>query len=171
MKFLAKLGYLIRGTDAQPILSFIEEVNLKVDAIFLTHTHGDHIAYLDDLKSKLECSKVYVHQCELLDDCKPIVEGFRHSMGSLSLAAKHTHGHSIGGTTYIIDGLEKPIAIVGDAMFAGSMGGGMISYTDALQTNRDKVMTLPHDTIICPGHGPMTTIIEEKRNNPFFPEF
>ena len=159
------------GTDAQPILSFIEKANLRVEAVFLTHTHRDHIACLDDLKSKLECSKVYVHQCELLDDCEPIVEGFRHSMGSLSLVAKHTHGHSIGGTTYVIDGLEKPIAIVGDAMFAGSMGGGMVSYTDALQTNRDKVMTLPHDTILCPGHGPMTTIIEEKRNNPFFPEF
>ena len=159
------------GTNPKPILAFIEKANLRVEAVFLTHTHRDHIACLDDLKSKLECSKVYVHQCELFDECEPIEEGFRHSVGSLSLVAKHTHGHSIGGTTYVIDGLEKPIAIVGDAMFAGSMGGGMVSYTDALQTNRDKVMTLPHDTILCPGHGPMTTIIEEKRNNPFFPEF
>ena len=47
-----------------------------MEAVFLTHTHRDHIACLDDLKSKLECSKVYVHQCELLDDGEPIVEGF-----------------------------------------------------------------------------------------------
>ena len=73
--------------------------------------------------------------------------------------------------TYNINGLAKPIAIVGDAIFAGSMGGGMVSYTDALQTNRDKIMTLPNDTIIGPGHGPMTTVTEEKKNNPFFPEF
>ena len=159
------------GTDPKPILAFTEEANLRVEAVFLTHTHRDHVACLDDLKSKLECSKVYVHQCELFDECEPIEEGFRHSIGSLSLAAKHTHGHSIGGTTYVIDGLEKPIAIVGDAMFAGSMGGGMVSYTDALQTNRDKIMTLSDDTIICPGHGPMTTVTEEKKNNPFFPEF
>ena len=46
-------------------------------------------------------------------------------------------------------------------MFASSMGGGMVSYTDALQTNRDKIMTLPNDTIIGPGHGPMTTVTEE----------
>jgi len=77
----------------------------------------------------------------------------------------------LGGMTYVADGLERPIAIVGDAIFAGSMGGGMISYENALSTNREKIMTLPNETILCPGHGPMTTVGEEKRNNPFFPEF
>ena len=48
-----------------------------------------------------------------------------------ALQAKHTHGHSVGGITYIIDGVAKPVAVVGDAIFAGSMGGGMISYEDA----------------------------------------
>ena len=91
-------------------------------------------------------------------------------MNSLSLVAKHTHGHSVGGLTYIIDGLEKPVAVVGDAIFAGSMGGGMVSYTDALRTNREKIMSLADDTILCPGHGPLTTVREEKQNNPFFPE-
>ena len=71
----------------------------------------------------------------------------------------------------LIDGLERPIAIVGDAIFAGSMGGGMISYEDALRTNREKIMTLPDDTVLCPGHGPLTTVGREKKNNPFFPEF
>jgi len=71
----------------------------------------------------------------------------------------------------VIDGLDRPIAIVGDAIFAGSMGGGMVSYQDALQTNREKIMTLADDTVLCPGHGPMTTVGEEKKNNPFFPEF
>ena len=64
-----------------------------------------------------------------------------------------------------------PVAMVGDAIFAGSMGGGMISYENALQTNREKILSLSNETIICPGHGPMTTVIEEKKNNPFFPEF
>ena len=67
--------------------------------------------------------------------------------------------------------LLDPLAVVGDALFAGSMGGGMVSYQDALRTNREKIMTLPDETIICPGHGPMSTIAEEKQNNPFFPEF
>ena len=159
------------GTDALPIFAFIEEKKLKVDAIFLTHTHRDHVACLDDVLSQVKISKVYVHQLELFDDCEPIEEGFEYSKGSLSLQAKHTHGHSLGGMTYIIDGLENPVAVVGDAIFAGSMGGGMISYEDALRTNREKIMSLPDNTILCPGHGPLTTIAEEKENNPFFPEF
>ena len=159
------------GTDALQILDFIEEEKLKVDAVFLTHTHRDHIACLNDLLIQTRNPKVYVHQLELLDRCEPIEEGFQYTMDSLSLVAKHTHGHSVGGLTYVIDGLEKPIAVVGDAIFAGSMGGGMVSYEDALRTNREKIMTLPDDTILCPGHGPMTTVSEEKQNNPFFPEF
>ncbi len=158
------------GTDAQQILAFIEEEKLKVDAVFLTHTHRDHVACLNDLRIQSGNPKVYVHQLELLNGCDPIEEGFKHSMDSLSLVAKHTHGHSVGGLTYVIDGLEKPVAVVGDAIFAGSMGGGMVSYQDALQNNREKIMTLPGETIVCPGHGPMTTIDEERRHNPFFPE-
>jgi hydroxyacylglutathione hydrolase len=158
------------GTDAQPILAFIEEEKLKVDAIFLTHTHRDHISCLGDLCEKSGNPKVFVHQLELFDRCEPIDEGFRYNIDSLSLVAKHTHGHSVGGLSYVIDGLEKPIAVVGDAIFAGSMGGGMISYIDALRTNREKIMSLADDTILCPGHGPLTTVREEKQNNPFFPE-
>ena len=159
------------GPIAEPILSFIQEQALSVDAIFLTHTHRDHIACLNKLRMGAENPMVYVHELEPLDRCTSIMEGFSYTCGSLSLSALHTHGHALGGMTYVIDGFERPIAIVGDAIFAGSMGGGMISYVDALRTNRDKIMTLSDDTILCPGHGPMTTVGEEKRNNPFFPEF
>ena len=159
------------GPIAKPILSFIQEQELSVDAIFLTHTHRDHIACLDELRKCAENPSVYVHELEALDGCELITEGFSYSCGSISLKALHTHGHALGGMTYVIDGLERPIAIVGDAIFAGSMGGGMISYENALSTNREKIMTLPNETILCPGHGPMTTVGEEKRNNPFFPEF
>ena len=159
------------GTDAQLILKFIEEEKLKVDAIFLTHTHCDHIACLDDLSEKIEIPKVYVHKLELFEGCTPIQEGFKYSMNSLSLLAKNTYGHSAGGITFIVDGLLKPVGVVGDALFAGSMGGGMVSYGDALRTNREKIMSLPDETVLCPGHGPMTTVGEEKKHNPFFPEF
>jgi len=159
------------GPTAEPILLFIKEKELFVDAIFLTHTHRDHIACLDKLRLGVGNPSIYVHELEALDGCESITEGFSYACGSLSLNTLHSHGHTLGGMTYVIDGLDRPIAIVGDAIFAGSMGGGMISYKDALRTNREKIMTLADDTVLCPGHGPMTTIGEEKRNNPFFPEF
>jgi hydroxyacylglutathione hydrolase len=63
------------------------------------------------------------------------------------------------------------VAIVGDALFASSMGGGMVSFEDALATNRKEIFTLPDDAVIASGHGPLTTLAEEKAHNPFYPEF
>jgi len=159
------------GPTAEPILDFLTHESLSLDSIFLTHTHPDHIACLEELKQKTDCTSVFVHKLESLEGVESIEEGFEHVLGNLTLKALHTHGHSAGGVSYLIDGLEKPVAVVGDALFAGSMGGGMVSYADALKNNREKLMTLPDETIVCPGHGPMTTIGEEKRANPFFPEF
>ena len=76
--------------------------------------------------------------------------------------------HSKGAITYVISGLAMPVAIVGDAVFAGSMGGGGVSYEAALATNRKEILTLPDETILCPGHGPLTTVGEQKMHNPFF---
>jgi hydroxyacylglutathione hydrolase len=159
------------GPMVEPILDFLTQENLFLESIFLTHTHPDHIACLEELKQKTGNPPVFVHKLESLEGVESLEEGFEHILENLTLKALHTHGHSVGGVSYLIDGLEKPVAIVGDALFAGSMGGGMVSYTDALRNNREKLMTLPDETIVCPGHGPMTTIGEEKRANPFFPEF
>lgn len=159
------------GPVAQPITDFLKEKNLQVDAIFLTHSHRDHIACLEELRATVGNPPFFIHELELLDNCQAIKAGFNYRCGPLILEAKHTHGHSTGGMTYVLQGLRQPLAVVGDAIFAGSMGGGMISYTEALQTNRENIMTLASETILCPGHGPMTTVEEEKENNPFFPEF
>ena len=70
----------------------------------------------------------------------------KYSCGLLSLKTLHTHGHSKGGLTYLVEGLSQSVAgIVGDAVFAGSMGGGMISYQNALRTNKEKIMSLPRN--------------------------
>ena len=159
------------GTDAESILQFIEDRELIVGSIFLTHTHPDHVACLEELCIKTKSPSVFVHELESMTGLTPICEGFEYGSTSMSINTLHTHGHSVGGLTYCVQGLTSPIAIVGDAIFAGSMGGGMVSYQDALQTNREKIMTLPDETILCPGHGPMTTVGEEKMYNPFFPEF
>lgn len=159
------------GPQADPILKSLENKGLSLDGIFLTHTHPDHIACLDELRQKAGNPPVYVHELEGITDSNLITEGFKYHCGDLSMKALHTHGHSVGGTTFLVDGLKHPVAIVGDALFAGSMGGGMVSYENALRNNREKIMVLPDHTIVCPGHGPTTTIREEKTNNPFFPEF
>ena len=156
------------GPLAEPILGFLNKKRLTVNAIFLTHTHRDHIACLNDLRLGSGNPSVYVHELEAIDGCTSIREGFEYKADGLSLSALHTHGHALGGITYVIKGLGKPVAIVGDAVFAGSMGGGMISYTDALHTNREKILSLPEDTILCPGHGPLTKVVWEKKYNPFF---
>lgn len=158
------------GTDAEPLLAEIRARNLKVEAIFLTHQHGDHVADLPKLLSATG-APAYANRLEPHPSAEDIDEGYETQVGGLTIRALLTSGHSPGGTTFLVDDLASPLAVVGDALFAGSMGGGMVSYPDALRNNREKLMTLPDETIVCPGHGPITTIAEEKSFNPFFPEF
>ena len=162
------------GADVDDMLRFIEDRQLIVKSIYLTHTHGDHIAQLPRLVKEYPGATVHVHELERSEvrgvRAEAVDNAHVGAIGSLALVALHTHGHSKGGTTYLITGLERPVAIVGDALFAGSMGGGQVSFADALANNREKILTLPDDTILCPGHGPMSSVAEEKAHNPFFPE-
>ena len=155
------------GTNPQPVLEVLRKEQWKITAIFLTHTHGDHILELDLLKEKTG-APAYVRQEESLEGATPFVAGTRFSIGSLTVQTRATSGHSRGGTTYLISGLERGVAIVGDALFAGSMGGANHDYAEALRSNRDQIFSMPEDTILCPGHGPCTTVGQESRFNPFF---
>lgn len=156
------------GTDSTKLVDKAISAGITIDNIFITHTHNDHIADLDRLKAACEDVCVYSNEAEPWPGTHNFSEGDSFSIGNLSIKAFTTSGHSVGGTTYYIEGLDKPVAVVGDAMFAGSMGGGMISFADAWKNNQEKILTLPDETVICPGHGPVTTVGEEKRNNPFF---
>ena len=155
------------GADAREMLKRAAVEDLSFMMILLTHAHPDHIADLDGLCSGSGAS-VYVPENEPVAEAKIIGEGDEFELGSLKIETRLTSGHSPGGLTYIVGGLARPVAIVGDSMFAASMGGGAVSYEDALRNNLEKILTLPDDTIICPGHGPMTTVAKEKRENPFF---
>jgi glyoxylase-like metal-dependent hydrolase (beta-lactamase superfamily II) len=158
------------GTDALPIVDRVAELGFTPVAVFLTHTHPDHVAEADALRRRLGVP-VRSSVKEPWPGAEVFEPGARFAIGQLSVETRATWGHSTGGTTYLITGLEEPVAVVGDALFAGSMGGGMVSYADALRTNREEIFSLPDDAVICPGHGPMTTVGQEKRHNPFFPEF
>jgi len=155
------------GTDVTEMLDALHSHNLKLCAIFLTHTHGDHITDLDRLRRETGAT-AFVSARESLRGADPFEAGREFPCGRLRIETRLTWGHSRGGTTYVIHGLERPVAMVGDAMFAGSMGGGMVSYADALRTNREEILSLPPQTVLCPGHGPLTTVGEEQEHNPFF---
>jgi len=157
------------GMDCGPMLEMVRAKNLKLREIFLTHTHGDHTADIDRLQSETG-ARIYVSEREPLRGAESFEAGRAFTCGRLRIATRSTWGHSRGGATYVINGLEWPVAVVGDALFAGSMGGGMFSYADALRTNRAEIFTLPPETVLCPGHGPMTTVGWERAHNPFFAE-
>jgi len=158
------------GADCEPLLAIIREKGLHPEYILLTHTHADHIADLSKL-TKATGASVHGHKSEVSGRAKPLEWGDKFPLGNLTIEARQTSGHAIGGTTFFITGLKTPVAVVGDAIFAGSMGGGAISYADALRTNRANIFTLPDETVLCPGHGPLTTVGLEKKHNPFYPEF
>jgi hydroxyacylglutathione hydrolase len=155
------------GSDCSEMLEVIRDEQLTLRYIFLTHTHGDHIFDLDRLVEATG-APVYVGAHEPLEGARPVGEGEHFRVGHLEIHCCLTSGHSRGGITYVLHGLQRPVAIAGDSIFAASMGGGMVSYEDALRNNREKILTLSDETVICPGHGPMTSVAEEKEHNPFF---
>jgi glyoxylase-like metal-dependent hydrolase (beta-lactamase superfamily II) len=161
------------GTTPAPILAVVKENKLRVELLLITHTHGDHIACFAELREQLGQPRSYVSSHGTLVGAEPVSEGTTLSVGSLHLEVRRTSGHAACGLTYVVRGLAQPVAVVGDALFAGSMGGARSTgaYAEALATNRAQIFSLPDETVIGPGHGPRTTVGQEKANNPFFPEF
>ena len=156
------------GADASDLLAQVRELGLSIRHVLLTHTHGDHIFDLDRIVEKTGAT-AHTPAAEPLAGALPVEPGAVFSCGALRIEARRTSGHAVGGTSYVVNGLEVPLAVVGDALFARSMGGPQISYADCLSTNRAAIFTLPDATVLAPGHGPLTTVGTEKRWNPFFP--
>jgi hydroxyacylglutathione hydrolase len=158
------------GWDAQPILQTLAEEQLNLRHLFITHTHEDHIAALAAVREKFPKVRLHSSSKNAPVDQRNRANDFIH-LGSLRLTNRNTPGHAEEGTTYIIGGWpdDAPhVAIVGDAIFAGSMGGANPSWDLARQKVREQILSLPGETLICPGHGPLTTVAEEQSHNPFF---
>jgi len=155
------------GADSAGMVKLATKENLSVKMILLTHAHPDHVADLPRLREETG-AEVFAPEREPVPGAEKIEEGKHFRLGKIDIEARLTWGHSPGGITFVCTGLARPVAIVGDSMFAGSMGGGSVSYKDAVRNNLEKILTLPDETIICPGHGPMTSVGEEKQHNPFF---
>ena len=156
------------GTDCSGILEFIKTKELDVEFICITHAHSDHIADLGKLRTAFKHADVMIGNKEVIPGAQGIEEGYTFTCGGLEVRTLLTNGHSPGGLTYVVQGLEQDVAVVRDSLFAGSMGGGRDSYDLAVKNNMEKILQLSKDTIICPGHGPLSSVGLELAGNPFF---
>ena len=158
------------GLDAQPILSCIAAEQLQLKHIFITHSHWDHVEALPAIRAAWPKARLHSSSKSAPVDQrnKPaeIVQ-----LGGLRVTYRETPGHAEDGVTYMVGNWQEDaplVAIVGDAIFAGSLGRGNPDWNLARQKVREQILTLPAGTLLCPGHGPLTTVAEEKLNNPFF---
>ena len=158
------------GWDATPVLKLASENQLQLRHLFLTHGHEDHVAGVVQLRERVPKLRLHTSARGAPVDQRNRPNDFIH-LGSLRITNRDTPGHAEDGTTYIVGTWpdDAPhVAVVGDAVFAGSIGRGNQSWDLARQKVRDQIFSLPPDTLICPGHGPVTTVAEEKAHNPFF---
>ena len=164
------------GYNAKHMLATLETRSLNLRGICLTHGHHDHASGLGDILSQWKVP-VYIgiEDVELLDWSPPkqfltfLENGHHISFGNLTLECLATPGHTPGGYCYRLNNNEQSLCFVGDTLFAGSVGRSnpFSLYPTHLTSVRQIVLSLAEDTVLLPGHGPATTVQEERHSNPF----
>lgn len=171
--------------DVDDIMTYITDKGIRVDSIILTHGHGDHIGGVVELKNKLKIP-VMVHSADedmvnngnlnlstsmpmgdvSFEPDRLLEDGDIINVGNREIKIIHTPGHTRGGICLLMDN----ILITGDTLFQGSIGrtdlyGG--DFDILMKSIMTKLMVLPNETRIYPGHGGDSTIGYEKMSNPF----
>lgn len=174
------------GAQPEELLSFIEEEKFVPKAVLLTHGHSDHIGAVEALattysipvymaKNDEKMLSSATHNLSAMAgngftvNVEPslVKEGDIIDLGFISLEVLETPGHTPGGVSYYS---KEGFAFVGDTLFQGSIGRTDFpegSFDTIIESIREKLYTLPEETIVCPGHGPHSTIGTEKQTNPF----
>lgn len=173
------------GEDTALFFRHLAQQDLTLRAVWLTHAHLDHILGVEKVVAEFGVP-VYLHPADrpLYDAAAEqgawlgipartppradheLADGDTLTVGTLSFTVRHVPGHSPGGVAIIGHGM----AFVGDALFAGSIGRTDLPGGDSallLRSISDVLLALPGETTVYPGHGPATTIAEERRSNPF----
>ena len=175
------------GDDIEDILSLISKHNLQVKQIVITHAHIDHVGGAMKLRAAtgapillnqndyallkmLDVQAAWVGMASpgKVEIDQSLAQADTVKAGSLVANVIHTPGHTEGSVCLYFPAEKKLIA--GDTLFAGSIGrtdlpGG--SFEKIIRSLHQKVLALPDETVVVPGHGPLTTIGEERESNPF----
>jgi glyoxylase-like metal-dependent hydrolase (beta-lactamase superfamily II) len=171
--------------EPELMVDLVRRRGASVRAILLTHTDIDHIAGLTQLRKAFGDVPIAVHDSErhvitdgvplrsefpnalpTFDNVEALVPGETYQAGSLTFDVLHTPGHSPGGVTLRVDGK----LFTGDALFAGSIGRSDFSNSDGralIDGIKQQLMVHPDDLLVFSGHGPVSTIGQERRYNPF----
>ena len=172
------------GDDAPRLIAAVEDVGFTLRAIWITHAHVDHVGAIAGVKRRFG-APVYLHPADrpLYDraaeqgrfyglELEPppppdhdLAEGDTLRVGALAFSVLHVPGHAPGHVAFFGEG----VVFGGDCLFAGSAGRTDLPLSDsrALQRSLDRLAALPPSTVLYAGHGPASTIGEEKRSNPF----
>ena len=175
------------GDEAVRIALLVEQTGLQVEQIVITHAHIDHVGAVAALVDEYSCPVLMHAEAEPMLEQLPtqaMMMGLRFgkvpkvdryvednevlTVGGLELRSLYTPGHAPGHLAFYVEG--EGMVLSGDALFAGSVGrvdlpGGSMEVL--MRSIEQRLLTLPDETRVYPGHGPPTAIGEEKMNNPF----
>jgi len=175
------------GDEVERIREVLDRLGMRIAAIVATHGHIDHVGGIAQLKAS-SGAPALIHEADVplyenlalqaqwlgvdppsMTVLAKLDESHGVAFGSSKLDVLHTPGHSPGSVSFVLpDG--APLILSGDTLFARGIGrtdlwGG--SYETIINSINAKLLTFPDDTIVIPGHGPKTTVGEERRENPF----
>ena len=158
------------GGLGEEVVRHVQQTGVRLLAVLITHGHSDHTDWVSAIRQETGAD-VYVHASDVAINQSKLGADVRSLQGNESLEFEGfnvtvvpTPGHTAGSVMYVIGNAAFP----GDTLFAGSMGRCSLSYASMLETISNQVLSLPAATKLLPGHGPATTVQEERAHNPFF---